>query len=286
MRRISFIISIISIFLAKETCFSQIDIVYDHLVWSDEFDTSGTNPVNSTKWFHQTQLPSYGSWHNNEIQHYTNRMENSFVENGNLNIVAIKEEFTDQGYSKTYTSARLNSKFAFTYGRIDVRAKIPLEAGSWPAIWMLGKNVNEKGGYWQPNFGSKGWPACGEIDIMEHGIFPDMPLNFVQSAIHTPSSSGNTINKGGTLASNLENDFHVYSLNWSPDQLTFLLDNKIYYIYKPPVKNEKTWPFDSDQYILLNVAMGGNAGEIDPYFTKSEMVIDYVRVYHSANEKD
>jgi beta-glucanase (GH16 family) len=286
MRRISFIISIISIFLAKETCFSQIDIVYDHLVWSDEFDTSGTDPVNSTKWFHQTQLPSHGSWHNNEIQHYTNQMENSFVENGYLNIVAIKEEFTDQGYSKTYTSARLNSKFAFTYGRIDVRAKIPLETGTWPAIWMLGKNVNEKGGYWQPNFGTKGWPACGEIDIMEHGIFPNEPINFIQSALHTKSSSGNTINKGGIIVSNIENDFHVYSLIWSPNKMTFLVDDEIYYIYNPSIKNENTWPFDSDQYILLNIAMGGTAGEIDLNFNRSSMLIDYVRVFQSTPVKN
>lgn len=279
MKRISIVSLIFSAFFTNHICFAQLDKVYDKLVWSDEFESSTLAPVNSDLWFHQTILPTGSNWHNGEVQHYTNNIENSFVEHGNLNIVAIKEEFTDQGHTKSYTSARLNSKFAFTYGRIDVRAKIPLGAGTWPAIWMLGKNANEKGGYWQPNFGTTGWPACGEIDIMEHGIFPNVSLKFVQSAIHTPSSSGGTINKGGTLASNLEDDFHVYSLNWSPNQLTFLLDNEIYYVYKPKVKNEKTWPFDLDQYILLNVAIGGNAGEIDPSFTQCVMQIDYVRVY-------
>ena len=286
MKKTSIVILLFSIFFTNALCFAQLDVVYDKLVWSDEFESSNLSPVNTNNWFHQTQLPTGTNWHNGEIQHYTDKIENAYVENGYLNIVAIKEEFNDQGHTKSYTSARLNSKFAFTYGRVDVRAKLPIEAGTWPAIWMLGKNVNEKGGYWQPTFGTMGWPACGEIDIMEHGIFPNMPLNFIQSAIHTLSSSGNTINKGGMVASDVENDFHVYSLNWSPNQLTFLLDDVVFYIYKPEDKNAKTWPFDSDQYILLNVAMGGNAGEIDPFFTQSGMEIDYVRIYQSDNNKN
>jgi len=279
MNRFSLAVTILISFFFNSNCFAQLDIVYDQLVWSDEFDSDELTPINSDKWFHQTQLPTGVSWHNGEVQHYTDRIENAFLENGYLNIVVTKENFSDQGQTKAYTSARLNSKFAFTYGRIDVRAKIPIEAGTWPAIWMLNQKINEKGGYWQPEFGTMGWPACGEIDIMEHGIFPDQPLNFIQSAIHTTSSSGNTINKGGIIAKDLENDFHVYSLHWTPDQLTFLLDNEIFYIYNPSEKNEKTWPFNSNQFILLNVAMGGHAGEIDSNFTKSGMKIDYVRVY-------
>jgi len=286
MKFFSLEITLLSVFLINQFSFAQDDLVYDHLVWSDEFDSTVKNPVNSDNWYHQTQLPFGGNWHNGEIQHYTDRLENSFLENGYLNIVAIKEDFTDQEHTKSYTSARLNSKFAFTYGRIDVRAKLPVEAGTWPAIWMLGKNANEKGSYWQPNFGTTGWPACGEIDIMEHGIFPTEPVNFVQSAIHTTSSFGNTINKGGIIASDVKNNFHVYSLNWSPDQLTFLIDNVIYYTYKPDVKNAKTWPFDSDLYILLNVAMGGTAGAIDSSFSQSSMVIDYVRIYQDTPIKN
>lgn len=113
--------------------------VFDNLVWSDEFNGTGT--IDTNKWFHQTELPSGGSWYNSEVQHYTNREENSFVENGNLHIVAKKETFTDQGYTKQYTSARLNSKYAFTFGKVQVRAKLPSGSGTWPAIWMLGKNI-------------------------------------------------------------------------------------------------------------------------------------------------
>ncbi|MGB6268738.1 MAG: glycoside hydrolase family 16 protein, partial [Olleya sp.] len=143
------------------------DPVYDNLVWSDEFDGSGA--IDSSKWFHQTQLPAGGSWFNGEIQHYTNRIDNTFLSSGNLNLVAKKEVFTDQGYTKQYTSARLNSKFAFQYGKVEVRAKLPTGVGTWPAIWMLGKNITETGAYWQTQgYGTTGWPACGEIDIMEH----------------------------------------------------------------------------------------------------------------------
>ena len=251
---------------------AQVDVVYNHLVWSDEFNTNGA--VNPDNWSHQTQLPNGESWFNGEIQHYTDRNENSYVSDGFLNIVAIKENYTDQGVKKEYTSARLNSKFAFTYGRVDVRAKLPIEAGTWPAIWCLGKKTNKHGVH-------VGWPACGEIDIMEHGIFPNEPLNFIQSAIHTPSSFGNTINKHGIVASDIKNDYHIYSMNWSPNQIIFLIDNVVFYIYSPAVKDETTWPFNQDQYILLNVAMGGEAGEIDPSFTKSGMEIDYVRVYQA-----
>ena len=117
-------------------------------------------------------IPGVG-WANGEEQHYTNRIDNSYVDGSwFLNIVAKKETFTDQNLTKNYTSARLNSKFAFTYCRVDVRAKLPLELGTWQAIWMLGKNINENGGYWDQVFGTTNWPACGEVDIMEHGIFP------------------------------------------------------------------------------------------------------------------
>lgn len=120
--------------------------VFDNLVWSDEFDGDGA--INDLNWHHQTLLPEGGSWYNNEIQHYTDRVENSFVEDGVLKLTAIKEDFTDQGVTKQFTSARLNSKFAFTYGRVEFRAKLPTGVGTWPALWMLGKNINEDGAYW------------------------------------------------------------------------------------------------------------------------------------------
>lgn len=271
----------IVLFLFSTLYLAQVDVVYNDLVWSDEFSTNGA--VDNTKWFHQTQLPTTGGWYNNEQQHYTNLITNSFANNGELNIVAKKETFTDQGYTKNYTSARLNSKFAFKYGRIDVRAKVPKNQGTWPAIWLLGKNVNELGGYFASTYGNTNWPACGEIDMMEYGIFPSAPENFIQSTLHTPSSSGNSVNHGGMLASSdITANYHIYSMNWSPNQITFLLDGVAYYTYNPSVKNASTWPFDKEQYLLLNIAMGGVAGTIPSTFTNASMIIDYVRVYQNT----
>lgn len=267
--------------LISQFTMAQVDVVYKDLVWSDEFNTNGALEINN--WFHQTQLPGGGSWYNNEEQHYTNLITNSFVEAGALKVVAKKESYTNQGVTKQYTSARLNSKFAFKYGRVDVRAKVPTEAGTWPAIWMLGKNVNEDGGYFDATYGVSNWPACGEIDIMEHGITRSHPANYIQSAMHTPSSYGGTVNVGGKIAdSDIDSNYHIYSMNWSPNEISFLLDNVKYYTYNPSVKDASTWPFDKEQYLLLNIAMGGVAGTIPSGFTQSTMVIDYVRVYQNT----
>jgi beta-glucanase (GH16 family) len=269
----------LTLLLSCQFGFSQVDVVYSNLVWSDEFDGNGA--INTSKWHHQTQIPAGGSWYNGEVQHYTNLVTNSFVNAGALNIVAKKEPYTNQGVTKQYTSARLNSKFAFLYGRVDIRAKIPTNQGTWPALWLLGKNINEDGGFFDSQFGTTNWPACGEIDIMEHGITPSQPTGFIQSALHTPSSFGNTVNHGGTIASNLGNDFHVYSMNWSPFQITFLLDGVAFYSYNPAVKTPSNWPFNAEQYLLLNIAMGGVAGTIPSSFNQATMEIDYVRVYQN-----
>ena len=267
--------------LIVQSSFAQVDVVYNDLVWSDEFETNGA--INATNWFHQTQLPAGGSWFNGEVQHYTNQLSNSFVDSGILKIVAKKESYTDQGVTKQYTSARLNSKFAFKYGRVDIKAKIPKNAGTWPALWMLGKNVNEDGGFFDAIYGTTNWPACGEIDILEHGITRNKPDNYIQSAMHTPSSYGNTYNIGGVVVGdNIANNYHIYSMNWSPNQITFLVDNVAYYTYNPSVKDPSTWPFDKEQYLLLNIAMGGIAGPIDTNFTQTSMDIDYVRVYQNT----
>ena len=161
-----------------------------------------------------------------------------------------------------------------------MKAKLPLGSGTWPAIWTLGRNINEDGGFWSTQFGETNWPACGEIDIMEHGLHND---NEVSSALHTPSSSGNTENTSKQILDDVTNNYHIYSMNWSPNQITFLIDDVAYYTYKPSTKNNNTWPFDTEQYLLLNVAMGGYAGEIASNFTNSSMVIDYVRVYQNVN---
>ena len=273
-------LKLFSFFLIGQFSYAQIDVVYNNLVWSDEFNTNGA--IDANKWFQQTQIPAGGSWFNGEVQHYTDQLSNSFINNDNLNIVAIKEPYTNQGITKQYTSARLNSKFAFTYGRVDIRAKAPNDSGTWPALWLLGKNVNEDGGFFDSNFGTTSWPACGELDIMEHGIFPGQPINYIGSAIHTPSSSGNTVNKGGIQATDIAQNYHIYSMNWSPNQITFLLDDVVFYTYNPAVKNASTWPFNADQYILLNIAMGGLAGTIPSNFVQSSMEIDYVRIYQNT----
>lgn len=259
---------------------NALDVIYGgDPVWEDNFDTPGA--VNSTNWHHQTQviIPGVG-WANGEEQHYTDLEENSFVDtSGNLNIVAIRKNRSDQGLTKSFTSARLNSKFAFTYGRVDVRAKLPKGNGTWPAIWTLGKNIYEPGAFWHSSHGTTSWPDCGEIDIMEHGLGA---TNHVSSALHTGSSSGNTENTLGINISDVNSNFHVYSMNWSPDQITFLVDGVGFYTYKPSDKNTATWPFDEDQFILLNVAMGGISGAVDPGFTESAMTVDYVRVYQEV----
>ena len=251
------------------------------LVWSDEFDDDGTtylsgvdNPIDDSKWFHQTILPNGWGWYNNEQQHYTNRIQNSYVSDGTLKIVAKKETFNDQGHTKNYTSARLNSKFAFTYGVVEIRAKLPSGVGTWPAIWTLGKNINENGAYWQQQgFGTVSWPACGEIDIMEHW---GNNQNYVQSAMHTPSSHGATVNHGGRTISTVSSEFHVYKLEWTAEKMIFSVDDVEHYTYNPTAKNSDTWPFNSDQYLLLNVAIQES---IASSFTSSAMEIDYIRVY-------
>ena len=250
-------------------------IDYNVLIWSDEFDVDGA--IDASKWHHQTQLPSGGSWYNGEIQHYTNRTDNSIVDNGILKITAKKETFTDQGQTKQYTSARLNSKFAFKYGKVEIRAKMPTGVGTWPALWMLGKNINEDGGYWDiQGLGTTSWPACGEMDIIEHW---GGNQNYVQSATHTPSSHGATVNHGGQSIPTTSTDFHVYALEWTADKLVFSVDGAPHFSYDPAVKDASTWPFDAEQYFLFNIAIEPS---IDPNFTESSMEVDYIRVYQSS----
>jgi len=234
------------------------------LIWADEFNIDGA--INADKWLAETVPPNNGSWFNSEEQHYTDRMDNAFVSNGTLKIVAKKEEYTSFNSTKNYTSARLNSKFSFTYGRIEVRAKLPAGGGTWPAIWTLGSNIT-----------TVGWPSCGEIDIMEH---VGNNVGKVSSAIHTPSSNGNTVNVEFLNIENATIDFHVYVVDWTANKMDFYVDDTLFYTYNPSNKNSATWPFDADQFILLNIAMGGTlGGNIASEFNQATMEIDYVRVY-------
>jgi len=242
------------------------------LIWSDEFDYEGSPDID--KWHHQTIAPNNGSWWNGELQHYTDRLENSSVNNGTLKIKAKKEQYEFDDSSKSYTSARLNSKFSFRYGRIDVRAKLPKGAGTWPAIWTLGANINEIGNYFGDQFGNVGWPACGEIDIMEQNGWNK---NNVIGHLHWEDNSGQYKNQGGTKSiENSYDEFHTYSLVWDSSKISILLDDNTFF----SMANTSNNPYDNDHYLLLNIAVGGNlGGDVPSNFSEEIMEIDYVRIY-------
>ncbi len=269
MRQFTFLIAFFFAFNSNAQTF-------DTLVWSDEFNVNGSLDTNN--WFHQTLLPVNGqSWWNGEIQHYTNRDTNSSVNGGKLYLRAIKEIFTDQGVTKNYTSARLNSKFAFTYGRVEIRAQLPTGAGTWPALWMLGQNITETGAYWETKgYGTTAWPACGEVDIMEH--WGDNQNN-ISSAMHTPSSYGSTQNQGSQYIAGVSTGLKIYVLEWTPTKMVFSVDSVVHYTYEPATRDANTWPFDDPQYLLFNVAIQSS---IAASFTQSPLIVDYVRVYQSS----
>lgn len=231
------------------------------LIFSDEFDSPGS--PNTSKWGYDIGRGDNG-WGNGESQYYTDRTDNVKVENGILKITAKKESY--QGAEYTSTRMLTKGKFDFKYGKVEVRAKLPQGGGTWPAIWMLGSNIS-----------TVGWPACGEVDIMEHA---GNRQGIVQSAMHTPSSYGNTSNLGSQTLADVSTAFHVYAVEWTNEKMIFSVDGVVHYTYNPATKNSSTWPFDDKQFLILNVAMGGTfGGAIDSAFSQSSMEIDYVRVY-------
>lgn len=241
------------------------------ILWHDEFNQNGQ--VDTSKWYLQHILPNGKTWFSGEIQHYTQRDTNAFVKNGCLHIVAQKETHTQQGVTFNYTSARLNSKFAFTYGRVQVRAKMPTGSGLWTSVWTLGKNIIENGAYWSADYGTMQWPYCGETNILEYwGAIPNKLLG----GAHTPDGWGTFAHQGLATVNNAETQFHVYDMIWKPDVLIFLVDGEEYYRYNPQPKNLDNWPFTEPQYLLANIAV---RPEIADNFTKTELVIDYIRVY-------
>lgn len=246
---------------------------FTNLVFFDEFEYEGS--PNGEKWHHQVIPPNNGSWHNGELQHYTARTENSFVSNGTLKINAIKEQYTYGASTKSYTSARLNSKFAFTYGRVEVRAKLPAAMGTWPAIWTLGANCNETGSFFDGQYGSGQWPGCGEIDIMEQ---TGWDKNIIISHFHWGDrNTGEYKNIGGKIpVANSSGEFHVYSMEWTSSSIKTFVDDEL--IYELPNSSDK--PYDHPHYLLLNIAMGGNlGGSIGDDFQEAIMEIDYVKIY-------
>jgi beta-glucanase (GH16 family) len=227
------------------------------LVWSDEFESAGA--PDPGKWGYD--LGNNNGWGNNELEYYTNRSDNAVVSNGTLKINLKKENYSGFGY----TSARLltKGKFAFKYGRIMVRAKLPTGVGTWPAIWALGSNID-----------TTPWPACGEIDIMEH---VGKQQNTIFSTMHYPGHYGGGGVSSTTLNPTASTEFHVYSMEWTPAAMKFAIDGKVYHTFA----NSADLPFNQNFFLILNVAMGGNFGgpEVDPNFVSSTMEVDYVRVY-------
>ena len=243
------------------------------LVFADEFDYEGSPDF--AKWHHQVVGPNNGSWYNGEVQHYTERPENSYVSDGTLKIRALKEQYTSGGVTKSYTSARLNSKYAFTYGRVEVRAKLPAEGGTWPAIWTLGANINETGNYFGQQYGNVGWPACGEIDIMEQRGWDK---NNTIAYFHWGNTNTGVYQSEGSETSvpDSTTEFHLYILEWDSSSMRVLVDDTLVY----ELSNTQDKPYDNPHYLLLNIAMGGNlGGEIPTDFADATLEIDYVRVY-------
>lgn len=242
------------------------------LVWGDEFEYDGK--LDESKWHHQIIPPNNGSWWNNEAQHYTNSTKNSIVSDGTLKIIAIKENYTVDNSTKNYTSARLNSKFGFKYGRVDVKAKLPATQGTWPAIWTLGTNINEIGNFFGDSEGSVGWPRCGEIDIMEQNGWNK---NELYGYFHFANPQGEYGNHGNiTSISNASGEYHIYSMEWTDEIIKILIDDKEFV----SLINNGNVPYDNRHYLLLNIAIGGNlGGDIDPSFIQDRMEIDYVRVF-------
>lgn len=256
---------------------------YTKLVFSDEFDGSGL--PDDSKWGYEE-----GYVRNGEEQYYTvARRENCYLSDGYLHIVcrndsaliedALYEKPWSAGGSHGYradtiipvTSASVitKGKFAFTYGRVEVRAKLPVCLGSWPAIWMFPQDRSD-------------WPACGEIDIIEHVGYD--PNNIYFTVHSTELNSNNQPNRYASSAP-IQNpeDWHVYAFEWQPDRLMWYIDDELQFtVVRSRVYSDSNWPFNKDFYLLLNFAFGGGWGGregIDPEALPLEYVIDYVRVY-------
>ena len=232
----------------------EFSTIYNDLIWEDTFDGDGV--PDPAKWTYDLGTGDNG-WGNSESQTYTKSPDNVKIEDGILKITAKAE-------NGGYTSSRIKTDgiFAFTYGRVEVRAKLPSGGGTWPAIWMLGQNYT-----------TVSWPASGEIDIMEH-VGNDQ--NTIHSTLHYPGhSGGNGVGKRTTVPT-ASTEFHNYSVEWTPEFIKFLVDDKVYHTFP----NTADTPFNADFFLILNVAMGGNfGGAIDPGFTASTLEIDYVKVY-------
>lgn len=241
------------------------------LVWSDEFNGS---ELDTSIWNYNTGYgDNVAGWGNNELQCYTDNADNVKVKNGSLVITAIAEK-NEQGKTKKYTSGRLNTsgKASFKYGKIEARIKIPSVKGLWPAFWMLGQN--------EP----KGWPYCGELDILETWN----TLQFAQGTVHWENEllreGVDTYNTFSTKMSD-KTQWHIYGMNWNSKKIEFTLDNKVYGTFK--LNSSDKSELKKEFYFVINCAVGGNLAyyEPDEDFISADMMIDYVRVYQKASDK-
>jgi beta-glucanase (GH16 family) len=234
------------------------------LVWNDEFSGSA---LNTSDW-NQEIGNGIGGWGNNELEYYTNSTKNTFLSNGNLIIEARREALG--GFN--YTSGRMTTqnKKAFKFGRIDIRAKLPVGKGIWPALWMLGSNIT-----------SAGWPACGEIDIMELiGTYPGR----THATMHWKPVSGTNTSNGGNFnlpSGDFSQAFHVFSIVWIQDTIKCYVDDQLFFTNTLADVAPANYPFNANHFFIFNVATGGNwpgppdANTVFP----QRMFVDYVRVF-------
>jgi beta-glucanase (GH16 family) len=243
------------------------------LVWSDEFSGSNGSAPDSSKWTIET---GGDGWGNHELEYYTNRPQNTQIQNGSLVITALKETYTGKdGVTRNYTSGRMKTagKFEQQFGRFEARIKIPYGQGMWPAFWMLGNNS-----------GPVGWPGCGEIDIMENiGKEPAI----AHGTIHGPGYSGaDGIGSSFSLAKGrFADDYHLYAVEWELNVIRFYVDSNLYATRTPADLPQGTkWVYDHPFFIILNVAVGGDwpgAPDNATVFPQT-MLVDYVRVYKKS----
>lgn len=244
-----------------------------HLVWADEFNRPGL--PDPAKWVYDTALNKTG-WANHEKQYYSGpRARNARVENGHLIIEAHVEALDrqpDWGRQR-YTSARLKTrgKASWTYGFVEARAKIPCGVGTWPAIWMLADVPRLK------------WPDDGEIDIMEHvGYIPGI----IHQTVHTKAYNHVIATQRGsqTGVADACQAFHIYQLHWTPQRIVMGVDGRTAFAFDRTPGDRGKWPFDGPQYLILNLAIGGDWGGaegIDDKALPARMEVDYVRVYQA-----
>jgi beta-glucanase (GH16 family) len=242
------------------------------LAWSDEFSSANGSAPDATKWAYDL---GGGGWGNQELESYTSRTQNAQIQNGNLVITALQENYTGtDGIARNYTSARLKTQNLFTqaYGRFEARIKIPKGQGIWPAFWMLGNDISQNG-----------WPKCGEIDIMENiGREPGI----VHGSLHGPSSVAHSSDSTSTVSlppgKNYSDDFHIYAIQWEPGTVRFYVDSDNYATLTQaqwPVGGQ--WVFDHPFFMIMNVAVGGvwpGSPDASTQFPQ-QMLVDYVRVY-------